>query len=400
MVVELWLVLAQQGNELGGSRSWAWVADPRTTVLFVLASIVVIGGGRRLLIANRARKAVDRLSDPDVTAEEIVQAAEFGRPGLIEFFRLLAEGKTPEIRAAAGRALAIVWAKDDLIPEEEKAVLTRGFDVRWRARRRYPRGMTSPIPIEVSYGLPFLEASGPGIRPEDLEWSHRIVGAERAALELPSDWKAGVGRASFTIDPGDFPSNGPHRLILKARARTGENLTSHWEAEPPHVPFPIEFDPRLAREALFTLPDASKAQAIAEAISLKTDTANDDEPRFLDLPGEFVVRDPPVLRIQTPLPSDLAHRIELEFEGGGELLAAGQVIVSGQGGNNASIGPIEVALGPVEQVKAPFFDRPGEHRLRVILRPDPDLGWTDPDVRSVWPEAIITDWHPVRIIRR
>ena len=173
MVVELWLVLAQQGNELGGSRSWAWVADPRTTVLFVLASIVVIGGGRRLWIANRARKAVDRLSDPDVTAEEIVQAAEFGRPGLIEFFRLLAEGKTPEIRAAAGRALAIVWAKDDLIPEEEKAVLTRGFDVRWRARRRYPRGMTSPIPIEVSYGLPFLEASGPGIRPEDLEWSHR-----------------------------------------------------------------------------------------------------------------------------------------------------------------------------------------------------------------------------------
>lgn len=401
-MIETVFLLAQQAAEAEGGRNWGWLADPRTTVLFVLGSIVLIGGGRRLLMASRARKAVDRLAEPDVTPDEIVAAAEHGRSGLIEFFRLLAEGPTPEIRSAAGRALAIVWANDDLIPEEEKAVLTRGFDVRWRARRRYPRAMTAPIPIEVSYGLPFLEDGGSGIQPGDLEWSHRIAGAERAALEMPSDWRSGAGRASFTIDPGDFPTNGPHRLILKTTGRTGPRLTSNWEVEPPHVPFQIEFDPRLAPEALFTVPDAAKGEAIAAAIRLAAPSSlDDDEPRFLDVPGAFVVRDPPVLQIQGPLPSDLAHRITIEFEGIGDRAGAGQVVITSQQGENGqALGSIEVALGPVIGLPPETFDRPGEIRLRVVLEPDPDLGWADPDVRSLWPEAITTDWYSVRLIRR
>jgi hypothetical protein len=36
----------------------------------------------------------------------------------------------------------------------------------------------------------------------------------------------------------------------------------------------------------------------------------------------------------------------------------------------------------------------------VVLTADPDLGWTDPDVRSVWPGTLVTDWTTVRIIRR
>ncbi|MEW4570388.1 hypothetical protein AB1L88_21180 [Tautonia sp. JC769] len=404
-MIETAFLLAQQAAEAGGGgggRSWGWLADPRTTVLFVLGSIVLIGGGRRLVMAHRARKAVDRLAEPDVTPEEIVAAAEHGPLGMIEFFRLLAEGQSPAIRSAAGRALAIVWANDDLIPEQEKAVLTRGFDVRWRARRRYPRAMTAPIPIEVTYGLPFLDEGGPGIQPDDLEWSHRIAGAERAALERPSDWRAGLGRASFTIDPGDFPTNGPHRLVLKATGRTGPRLTSNWEVEPPHVPFQIEFDPRLAPEALFTAPDAAKGDAIAAALRLSApETGDDDEPRFLDLPGAFVVRDPPVLRIQGPLPSDLAHRITIEFEGIPDRAEAGQVVVtSGQGDSGPSRSPIEVALGPVIGLPPETFDRPGEVRLRIVLEPDPDLGWADPDVRSLWPGAITTDWFPARLIRR
>ncbi|WP_169976396.1 hypothetical protein [Tautonia rosea] len=401
-MIDAVFVLAQQAAEAEGGRNWGWLADPRTTVLFVLGSIVLIGGGRRLLMASRARKAVDRLAEPNVTPEEIVAAAEHGRPGLIEFFRLLAEGQTPEIRSAAGRALAIVWANDDLIPEEEKAVLTRGFDVRWRARRRYPRAMTTPIPIEVTYGLPFLEDEGPGIHPNDLEWSHRIAGAERAALELPSGWRAGAGRATFTIDPGDFPTNGPHRLILKATGRTGPGLTSNWEVEPPHVPFQVEFDPKLTPDALFTMPDASKGEAIAAAIRLSAPSSpDDDEPRFLDLPGEFVVRDPPVLQIQVPLPSDLAHRVRIEFEGMAVRAGAGQVVVtSKQEESGQHLGSIELAIGPVIGLPPETFDRPGEVRLRATLEPDPDLGWADPDVRSLWPETITTDWYPVRLIRR
>lgn len=396
-MIDGFLLLAQEAAGAGDARRWAWLSDPRTTVLIVLASVVLIGGGRRLLMARRARQAADRLADPDVTPEEITAAAEHGRPGLIEFFRLLAEGTTPEIRAAAGRALAIVWKHDDLIPEEERAVLTRGFDVSWRARRRYPRAVTTPIPIEVTYGLPFLEPDGLGIVPDDLEWSHRISGAERAALELPSEWKAGPGLAAFSIDPGDFPTDGPHRLILKAKARTSNRLTSDWEAEPPHVPFPIEFDPKLSLDALFTLPDASKESAIASAVRLMTPrSSGDDDPRFLDLPGAFVVRDPPVLRVDRPLPSDLAHRVLIEFAGKPELIPAGSLVVSAQGGK----GPIERPLGPIEGELAEPFEGPGEHRIRVVLRPDPGLGWADPDIRSLWPGEITTGWAPVRIIRR
>ena len=396
------LLLAQQVEGVdvprdGGGR-WGWMADPRTAVLFVLATTVLVGGGRRVLQASRARRAVDRLGEPDVTPTEILEAAGHGRTGLIPFFRLLSEGNSPEIRTAAGKALAIVWAGDDLIPEEEKAVVARGFDVRWCARRRYPRSMSAPIPIEVGYGLPFLDAEGGGIRPDDLEWSHRVSGAERAALELPSDWKAGDGLAAFSIDPADFPTNGPHRLVLKAKARTGSRLTSDWEVEPPQIPFSFEFDPRLSLDALFTLPDESKKTALSQAIRLEVPSPSDsDDPRFLDLPGDFVVREPPVLRVQSPIPSDLAHRIELEFEGVPGRFECGSLTISEQGG---PFGLIEVPIGPVTGLPANAFDRPGEHRLRLILRPDPDLGWASPEIRSLWPEPIETDWLVVRLIRR
>jgi hypothetical protein len=366
-------------------------------VLFVLGAAVLVGGGRRLMMASKGRKAVDRLADPDVSPDEILTAAGHGRAGLIEFFRLLAEGKTPEVRAAAGRALAVVWKGDDLIPEEEKAIVTRGFDVKWRARRRYPRAMQAPIPIEVSYGLPFLDPDGPGIGPDDLEWSHRISGAERAALELPSNWKPGLGLASFSIDPSDFPGDGPHRLVLKARARTGPGLTSDWEVEPPHVPFSFEFDPRLSPGALFTLPDEGKRAALASAIRLDDAMPGDDSPRFLDLPGSFVLRDHPAIWLEVPLPSDLAHRIELQFEGIPGRFAAGRVVVAGREG---AAGVVEIPIGPVDGLPPDTFDRPGSHRLRAVLVPDPDLGWADPDVRSLWPDPIVTDWITVRLIRR
>lgn len=390
-------LIAQEVVDGGGGSRWAWLADPRTAVLFVLGSAVLIGGGRRLLMASKARKAADRLADPEVSPAEVLDASGHGRAGLIEFYRLLSEGKTPEVREAAGRALAVVWEADDLIPEEEKAVVARGFDVRWRARRRYPRAMRAPIPIEVRYGLPFLDAEGPGISPEDLEWSHQIAGAERAALERPSDWKAGAGLASFTLDPADFPGNGPHRLVLKAKARTGPRLTSSWEIEPPQVPFSFEFDPRLDADALFTLPDEGKRAALASALRLDDAMPEDDGPRFLDLPGPFVMRDPPALWLDVPLASDLAHRIELEFEGIPGRFPAGRVVVSGQ---DQPAGVVEIPIGPVEGLPPDAFDRPGEHRLRAVLVPDADLGWADPDVRSLWPDPIETDWRAVRLIRR
>jgi hypothetical protein len=38
--------------------------------------------------------------------------------------------------------------------------------------------------------------------------------------------------------------------------------------------------------------------------------------------------------------------------------------------------------------------------MRVILTADPELGWTDPEVRSLWPGTIETRWVEVEIVRR
>ena len=90
-------------------------------------------------------------------------------------------------------------------------------------------------------------------------------------LEEFSPWAAGAGRVAFTIVPGDFESNGPHRLVLQARVRT-LGLTDSWEIEPPHMPFLFEFDPNLKLDAILTLPDANRDEIFARAIQLEPAT--------------------------------------------------------------------------------------------------------------------------------
>ena len=126
-------------NALAESRSW--LSEPRTTVLVVLGGVVLVGGGRKLLHAWKARKAVARLSEPDITPREIEYVAQFGRSGLPELFRIFGEPPSSSLRDAAGRAIAVLWAHDQLIAEEEQALVRRGYTVEWIARRRYPRAL-------------------------------------------------------------------------------------------------------------------------------------------------------------------------------------------------------------------------------------------------------------------
>src|SRR5262249_41542251 len=153
--------------------------------------------------------------------------------------------------------LSRLWRLDQLVAEEEQAIVRRGFTVNWSARRRYPRALRAAIPISVSFDVPFLDDSDRRVQPTNLEWSHRVLGTRRATLEEFSTWVAGRGRADFTIVPGDYETNGPHRLILQARVRT-TGLTDSWELELPHVPFTLDFDPFLTLEAITTLPDANR----------------------------------------------------------------------------------------------------------------------------------------------
>ena len=71
--------------EVAGRR---WLSEPKTAVWFALAAAVLIGGGRKLSAWWQARKAVLRLGEANVTAEEIEAVAEHGRAGVYELLRI------------------------------------------------------------------------------------------------------------------------------------------------------------------------------------------------------------------------------------------------------------------------------------------------------------------------
>jgi hypothetical protein len=389
----------------GGVARRRWLSEPKTAVWVALAAIVLIGGGRRLFSWWQARKAVARLGEPDVTPAEIESVAEHGRAGVGELLRIFSSSPSDPARHAAGCALARLWLLDQLVAEEEQAIVRRGYTVTWSARRRYPRALRSEVPIGVSYEIPFLDDGGQHVSPANLEWSHRVLGARRAAIEEFSPWAAGRGRLTFTIVPGDFETNGPHRLVLETRVRTA-GLTDSWEIEPPHIPFNFEFDPLLRLDAILTLPDATRDESVARAIRLEPAVARAGEPStYLLLGDEWALRNPPRLAVALPLPCDLAHAISMEFEGEAGRFPGGRLVVSGQGllrpvaAEQATV-VRHFKLGPIPAMPPGQFERPGPRRMRVRLEADADAGWADPLIRSIWPGQAQTNWIEVEIMRQ
>ncbi|GAC1337950.1 MAG: hypothetical protein NVSMB14_04980 [Isosphaeraceae bacterium] len=53
------------------------------------------------------------------------------------------------------------------------------------------------------------------------------------------------------------------------------------------------------------------------------------------------------------------------------------------------------AMHPAEAI-----DRPGSVRIRAWLVADVERAWHDPELRSVWPESIETDWIEAKVVRR
>jgi hypothetical protein len=390
-------------GEVAGRR---WLSEPKTAVWFALAAAVLIGGGRKLSAWWQARKAVLRLGEANLTSEEIETVAEHGRAGVYELLRIFSSSPSEPARLAAGRALARLWLLDQLVAEEEKAVVRRGYTVTWSARRRYPRSLRGEIPITVTYDVPFLEDGGRRVGPANLEWSHRVLGARRAAIEEFSPWAPGPGRVAFTIFPGDFETNGPHRLVLQTRIRTA-GLTDSWELEPPHEPFNFEFDPILRLDAILTLPDATRDESVVRAVRLEPGGGGGggQTVTYLSLGDEWTLRNPPLLAVALPLPCDLAHAISIELEGIAERFKAGILLVSGQGlprqisaQETAVIRRIE--LGPVVPLPRGLIERPGPRRMRILLEAALESGWADPDIRSIWPGQTQTDWVEVEVVRR
>ena len=57
------------------------------------------------------------------------------------------------------------------------------------------------------------------------------------------------------------------------------------------------------------------------------------------------------------------------------------------------------ALGPLPPLPSGVIERPAVLRMRLRLVADPQIGWADPDVRSVWPGEMETNWVEVEVVR-
>jgi hypothetical protein len=383
-------------------RGVPWWLDSRNFVFLALGLLLGIGGGRKLWRDWKASRATRRLEQEGVSVSEVLESARFGRNALFELFRLLAEAPDAAIRDAAGRAIASLWKQDELVAEEEQALVKRGFSVAWRGRKRYPRDLKAPIPITVEYGVMFLRKNENEIGPDDLAWSHRITGARRASLETFHPWRNGPGSFEFEIHPTDFVGSGPHRLALETRVRTvfQENA---WECELPKTAFTFELDPGLAAESLASTADDTRRAAFQEAVRLERTDRDGEDAEFLPLDSEVALRNPPKILVITPLPCDLAHRITIEIESKGsvEAFEAGSVVLGAQRRNADSNDRSELRFPlRIGENRVATQLEPGPARLRAKLVADLELAWGDPSIRSLWPESIVVDWIEAQIVRR
>jgi hypothetical protein len=374
-------------------------------MLLVVIGIAAVFGLRRFLKVLAARRAIALLEQPAPAISDILSAADHGRAALEPLFRWLGSDQDQSRRAAAGAALSRLWRLDQLVAEEEKALLVRAYEVRWNARRTYPRDIRIPIPIEIRFGTPVLHRDDlPAIEPDWVEWSYRVLGARRAGLELDSPWAPTAQSITFSIIPADFAERGPHRLIFAATARTAPHLSTHWETKLPQVPFTIEFDPALSVVSIQASPDDEESRNIRERIELAPPA--EGGPHW-HLGKAWALDRIPTLQVLPGRPRDLAHRVSIEWEQVTVRLEVGTLIQPADrprhdpDSSEPTGAALPIAWRPesIPDLPSDAFSQAGPVRFRLILEPDPHLAWADPRVRSLWPGSVTSPWCEAAIMR-
>ena len=374
-------------------------SDPRRWVFMAVVAFLAVGGGRKWLAGRRGLRMAGRLAENQATTEEIRAAHKYGRTVSRELFQIMTEGPSAEHRLAATEALVRLWRADELIPEEEKAIVTRALVAEWQIRRKYPRGLTGPIEITAIFGMPPLaDLELTEWLARHLRWQYRVSGTRRAADDAWQAAPIAFPRCSIEIMPEDFPEDGPHRLLLHLRVAT-ESLTDNWQIDLPAQSTSFEWDDHLQPKALATLPDSQRAAQWAAAIGFVVSTSDDGAPVFLRLDEQFAIQNPPMPVLKRPLPCDLAHRVVIEFDGlngrwhAGEWLSVAHWL--GDDGDAFYTWPTEATClaPPATHLHG------GTYRMRVVLEPTPERGWSDPLIRSVWPEIIVSGWVDVSVVR-
>lgn len=397
------------GRERSEASKVSPFADPRRWLFLAVVGFLVIGGGRKWLHGRKGRALADKLADGSATVEETRDAYQYGRIVVQDLFRVLTEGTTPDRRQAALSALVRLWKADELIPEEEKAIVTRAFVTNWQLRRKYPRGLTGPLSIRVDYRLPEtgVQELDDWLR-EHLEWSHRVTGTRRASDDQWRKLGSPTPGAGFEIMPADFPEDGPHRLILHPRVNV-QGLTDNWQLDLPAQTTSFEWDDHLQSGALKGMPDAIRASQWREMFGIWDTHGSETDAVHTAIDERFALSFPPEPMISflrpgmahAALPCDLAHQVFLEFESvdgrwylGDWILAANSAACQGESAFFRTPETFRRASN------APRLERAGKYRGRFVLESCPELGWSDPAIRSVWPETLTTDWFEIEVVRR
>ena len=201
----------------GESPNRHWLREPKTAVWIILAAALVFGGWHKLRLAWRARKAVARLEDPKVTPQEVEAAAEHGRAAVWELLRIFSSSTAEPLRQAAGRALARLWFLDQLVAEEEQAIVRRGFTVNWNARRRYPRALRA-----ADSDLRELRRSLSGRRGR--------AGSTRGTWNGRIAWSVPGARHSKSFHPGWAGAGTLHSPSCRATSRRTARIA--WSCRP------------------------------------------------------------------------------------------------------------------------------------------------------------------------
>jgi hypothetical protein len=178
-------------------------------------------------------------------------------------------------------------------------------------------------------------------------------------------------------------------------------LTDNWELDLPAQSTSFDWDDHLQPTALVTLPDSQRAELWASAIVFMGHSGDDASPVFVQLDHQFALRNPSLPALKLPIPCDLAHRLMLELENVdgrwsvGEWVESAQSIIGSEG--------ISPKTWPERALRVSGGDagltRGGQYRMRIVLEPNPERGWSDPMIRSVWPDSIVSDWVAVDVVR-
>lgn len=382
------------------------MADPRRWMFISVVAFLMFGGGRKWLKSIHGRRLADKIAHGTANPDEILGSYRYGRVVVQDLFEALTGGASDEIRHSAFEALVRLWQADELIAEEEKAIVTRSFQIKWNHRRKYPVSLNGTFDISATYGLFELKDSELQRWLSDhSRWSYRIQGTRRAVDE---QWKQNLCDPPFAlteINSRDFPENTVHRIALFVRFRTF-NQTSNWEIELPSQPTSFEWDLNLELNALLAPIVESELDVFTNAMNWQPASLpgpGQEGPRLVQISPGFAIHNPPETVISSPLPRDLSHAVFIELQGVTGLIPAGEWLIACRKSSENLFQSYRSGshwdVSPDSYIDDQLIGHAGRFQMRLVLKPIAHRGWANPEIRSVFNSKISFPWVEIEIVR-